>query len=233
MSQIPVELMAWLRDLRHQVAANPAHANLEPKGEPIPFFGDIRSAKILTVGVNPSRTEFNSKRWDGIDTDSRWTKRLIDYFHQPNVQWHPWFLTWEAALMLLGCSYEDRSAAHLDLSPRATVRMSSAPPDLFNTMVQADLHWLFESIAFCPNARVVLAAGSLTNQGLVGNYLREQAHEHGFSVEVVDGIPILVSNCGRIRLPLLSFPKGPSAPDKFELISAVFDKRDVIRRFLD
>lgn len=233
MSQIPVKLMAWLRDLRHQVVNNPADANLQPVGEPIPFFGDIRSAKILTVGVNPSSTEFAPGRWAEDTPDSQWAHRLLNYFHIHDVPSHKWFLPWEASLRLLGCSYEDRSAAHLDLSPRATVRMRNAPPDLFNAMVQTDLHWLFESIAFCPNARVVLAAGSLTKQDQVGNYLRVQAPEHGFSVEVVDGISTLVSNSGRIRLPLLSFPRGPSAEDRFELISAVFAKRDVIRRFLD
>ena len=30
---------------------------------PIPFFGNIKSARILTVGVNPSNGEFKNRGW--------------------------------------------------------------------------------------------------------------------------------------------------------------------------
>ena len=40
--------------------------NGEPK-YPIPFFGNLLKAEILTVGLNPSADEFNNRGWkDGL-----------------------------------------------------------------------------------------------------------------------------------------------------------------------
>jgi len=70
------DLMRWLLSLHQQVEiTNPAFASLNPTGRPIPFFGDIRTARVLTVGVNPSPTEFNSDRWDQITNSTQWTHR--------------------------------------------------------------------------------------------------------------------------------------------------------------
>jgi len=126
MSTIPPELMSWLTNLRQQVEAeDPTYAELHRRGMPIPFFGDLRTARVLTLGVNPAASEFDEMRWDGVSTDVQWAYRLINYFHQPHVSWHKWFRPWEASLRLLGCSYENRTAAHLDLSPRATMPMGA------------------------------------------------------------------------------------------------------------
>jgi hypothetical protein len=87
---------------------------------PIPFFGDIRNAKVLTLALNPSWTEFSEGRnWSpGLDINAL-TTRLIHYFDLPEPNPHPWFEHRRSALELLGCSYKT-DAAHIDLHPFPT-----------------------------------------------------------------------------------------------------------------
>ena len=233
MSIASVELVHWLAGVRHTVAeTNPGFAVLNPVGLPIPIFGDIRTARVLTIGVNPSSGEFNPPtRWATVTTDSQWVHRLLNYFHVPGAPWHDWFLPWEASLKLIGCSYEDRTAAHLDLSPRATTAMSQSPRPQFCHMVQADVHWLFEVLAFAPCARLVLAAGAMISPAPdewlpIGSYLETAAPHHGAQIQGNENVPRLLTDDGRVSLPIFSFPNGPSARDKFKLIGDVFAARD-------
>lgn len=238
---ISPELMRWLTGLRQQVEqTNPEFTALKPVGKPIPFFGDIRTARVLTIGVNPSPSEFSDDRWNGVNDDSQWAHRLLNYFHHHRVPWHTWFRPWESSLRLLGCSYEDRTAAHLDLSPRATTRMSEVPQELrptFCNMVESDLHWLFDFLAFAPNVRLLLAAGSMMRPepgaGIpVGAYLVEEALNHDVQIANLGTGHILTCHAGRIALPLYSFRSGPSANDKFKLVNDVFEARENLIRLL-
>src|SRR5688572_897091 len=108
---------------------------------PIPFFGKLAEADVLTVGVNPSWTEFNYPRWHRNTTDSASRPVLWNYFDLTDH--HRWFLKWEKALNEIHCSYREGKrflAAHIDLSPRATVAMSKvSDPALFREMVKNDL----------------------------------------------------------------------------------------------
>ena len=94
MSVASPELMRWLMNLRKQVVrTNPGFAVLNPTGWPIPFFGDIGKARVLTVGVNPAPSEFTPPaRWATVTNDDEWADRLLNYFHVPGVPWHQWFL---------------------------------------------------------------------------------------------------------------------------------------------
>src|SRR5262249_35151043 len=157
--------------------------SLNRSGWPIPFFGDIRTARVLTLGVNPSPTEFSRSRWVDVTNDSQWAHRLLNYFNLPSIPWHEWFLPWETSLRLLGCSYEARTAAYLDLSPRATDIMSQAPRAGFCNMVAGDIHWFFESLAFATNARLLLAAGGMIKPepngwSPIGSYVKQHAARH-------------------------------------------------------
>lgn len=71
----------------------------------IPFFGDVESAKALTVGVNPSAGEFINRGWPRTISKEIHTGRLQNYFTNEFVQPHPWFKTWTEALELLDLSY--------------------------------------------------------------------------------------------------------------------------------
>lgn len=45
-------------------------------GWPIPFFGDLQKAHILTVGVNPASGEFEERRkWDQVTRTDAWRNR--------------------------------------------------------------------------------------------------------------------------------------------------------------
>ena len=89
---------------------------IEKKGayKPIPFFGNIESAKVLTVGVNPSRTEFDDNRnWPREDMHAKDLKnRLVKYFNPEEsfCREHGWFEEWERVLNLINFSYFNGTA---------------------------------------------------------------------------------------------------------------------------
>lgn len=101
-------------------ALNPA---LFPEGTtlyPVPFFGDIRRATVLTLSLNPARTEFDSnRRWmPGLD-EYALTSRLLHYFDLPQPGPHRWFGQLESSLAAIDCSYQTNTA-HIDLCPLPT-----------------------------------------------------------------------------------------------------------------
>ncbi len=105
-----------------------AHPNLFPENNnlyPIPFFGDIRRAELITLALNPSCREFDLDRhWPANNgpealTPSDLTNRLLSYFHLRKVKRYGWLDECEKGLLMLGCSYQ-RNAAHIDLHPLPT-----------------------------------------------------------------------------------------------------------------
>jgi hypothetical protein len=102
--------------------------------KPIPFFGRLDTAIVLTVGVNPSADEFRADRatiWRGVTSSADLLNRLTSYFESAP---HPWFGPWRSALNLLGVAYENGTAAHLDLSARATISMQNVDAVRKSTM---------------------------------------------------------------------------------------------------
>ena len=87
---------------------------------PIPFFGDIRKATVLTVALNPAWTEFReSRHWLPKFDAHALATRLLLYFDLPTPAPHRWFRDRQAALAVLECSY-GTNAAHIDLHPLPT-----------------------------------------------------------------------------------------------------------------
>lgn len=111
---------------------------------PVPFFGDISSAAVATVGINPSNREFvgldgirlseglrrlptleslGKRHWSDIDGSH--VRTLLDecrtYFMRN--PYDRWFGTLEGIISRIPASYYGRrpSACHLDLIPYATV----------------------------------------------------------------------------------------------------------------
>lgn len=160
-------LIAELYD--HVDATEARYASLARPGvrvHPVPYFGGIASARVVTVGVNPSAEEFVGGRWPHArPTPSALRERLDCYFERAP---HPWFRVWDDALGHLSVSYRE-GAAHLDLSPRATLgfqafRGEPARRDLFLDMVRGDLPWFGRLLAEqCPAVRLVLFAGGVGN----------------------------------------------------------------------
>jgi hypothetical protein len=76
----------------------------------IPFFGNPATARIATVGANPSSTEFDHGRdWGNVKSRTEWKKRLRDYFKHKTPA-HEWFEPWRIGLEMLGASYPLRLA---------------------------------------------------------------------------------------------------------------------------
>lgn len=86
---------------------------------PLPFFGPIEHAEVVTFGLNPSTDEFTNKRHWARTADAVLPDELVNYWSNEDRAPHPWFRPWETVLSELGVSYTS-NAAHIDLSPRAT-----------------------------------------------------------------------------------------------------------------
>jgi hypothetical protein len=142
--------------------------NTTPKSQkPIPFFGNPDTALVATIGVNPSSEEFQESRgWAKVTTVGQWKSRLYSYFNH-QVPPHEWFDPWRIGLALLGLSYEDGSAVHLDLSYRATTAMlknRATDHAEFRRMLQHDADHFFRLLLLCTNLRLLLALGPIPPQ---------------------------------------------------------------------
>ncbi len=179
------KLQSYIQDVTVNVqTTQPQHNQLlrhRVKTHPIPFFGDVEHARVLTVGVNPSAHEFVKKRhWPEEMTITELTSRLQNYFLPGPVPPHKWFSTWSQALVPLGVSYQS-GAAHLDLSPRATASMSSSSTDQekFAEMIEQDAQWFFKLIPMCSEARLLIFAGCVT-KWYMNDFVECIAAYHGF-----------------------------------------------------
>jgi hypothetical protein len=153
---------------------------------PIPFFGDISTAQVLTVGVNPSADEFVENEWPKQQmTADQLGVRCREYFL--NETSHPWFTGWERALVHLRASYRNGSAAHIDLSPRATESMGGLVErglgHRFIELIEHDLSLFFDVLKECKKAKLILLAGSITGQWYANELLQKLAPYHGFQLE--------------------------------------------------
>lgn len=138
---------------------------------PMPFFGNPITAEFVTLGVNPSATEFNGGRWptSGVST-ARLQERLINYFTDAVVPAHRWFDGYENCLGVLGRSYRE-DTVHVDLSPRATKAMGSADRHLFVRMVAGDLTTFIETLKLCRSVKAGLMSGSVTGRYYFDEFL--------------------------------------------------------------
>lgn len=157
--------------------------NGEPK-YPIPFFGNLLTAELLTVGLNPSADEFKAQGWqDGLFTESL-TERLLSYFLASP---HGWFEKWVEALNILNeaPSYRDGRVAHLDISPRATQSFgsfSAAQAKDFDVMLRRDISWLFRLISQFTNPKLVLMAGTASKTHYLDRLANECAKQHSYKL---------------------------------------------------
>jgi hypothetical protein len=167
---------------------------------PIPFFGNPRTAVLATVGVNPSSGEFRTGRnWSGVRTSAEWKRRLRDYFKLRTPP-HRWFEPWRTGLSVLGLSYEDGTAAHLDVSYRSTRAMlqNSRTDRLeFRRMVERDVQWFFRLLPLCPNLRGLLVFGPIIRDARscesLADFVRKSAPRHGFNLSQNDGSQIFTT----------------------------------------
>jgi hypothetical protein len=188
---------------------------------PIPFFGDIEKAEIITVGVNPAATEFSKNRkWRATEATPEYLEtRLRNYFRSDDPIYHTWFSPWIESLKVLNDRTYGSHSAHLDLSPRATKPMRKLPSARFLEMIELDLRFFFETILLCRSAKVVLIAGAVTNRFYINEFLQKHAPQFGFELQGefhrhsgggMTCIHDLVSKDGDFRIPVFFFSRGPA-----------------------
>ena len=205
---------------------------------PIPFFGDVSCARVLTVGINPSATEFVDGRWPLQIGAGDLADRLTEYFDLPHQPAHPWFARWEDALNVIGLSYRN-GVAHTDFSPRPTISMSSLDVVRFTEMVREDIRWFFELLPLCGRLRAVFVAGCVTKKTYASAFLAKMAPAFGFSVSG------RVTSVGKARvgllhlsghglsLPIFSCSVSPSARDSALLAVRLKEHQREIRSWLE
>ena len=211
----------------------PDYKTLEPKQrngvpiqtQPIPFFGDIENARVLTVGVNPSATEFDPLRWPDQVPVNELKDRLIDYYELEQVKPDKWFNTWTDALKHLKASYQADAAhlaAHIDLSPRVTKSMGSVDPYDFLTMVKADAKWFFELVQECKAARLMLMSGTVTKCYYMDDFVTRIANEHGFELKPLslkgEGFKFYRLHGPGVDLPVFFSSVSPSGGKRRDLL---------------
>lgn len=226
------------------------------KTMPIPFFGDIEEAEILTIGVNPAAGEFKNRNWPESEATAEYLEpRLRNYFlsDPPYPDPYTWFLPWEKSLDILNdCSRRRVTAAHLDLSPRATRAMSNLPVEAFLKMVKADLEIFFETLLFCKHAKVLLLAGSVPSVNPSVNkkyqdlneFLRDSSPSFGFELKGPEGSQpnrgkgstcrdMLISQKLDRQLPVFFFSHSPSHQNKEDVVCLVERRKVDICRYLN
>jgi len=150
------------------------YAELAPtriRWHPLPFFGSLDRARVITLGLNPSTNEFTRQRnWPFEITSVELAERLVNYWNVEIPGPHPWFRPWSTVLTDMGASYA-LDAAHVDLSPRPTNGRKSELRTLFISMLQTDALLWMEALNRAPNCKLILAAGSATNDSF--GYINE------------------------------------------------------------
>jgi len=151
--------------------------------QPIPFFGNVLQARILTVGVNPAESEFKGNRWPKKRLPApELTHRLLNYFQEPQAFPHTWFWWWEEALQHAGYSYFNGTAAHVDISPRPTFPARQVGSDAFLNMVCGDLRIFRDLLLLCPDVKNLAWSGTVTNQFHMTSFIQESGPAHGLAI---------------------------------------------------
>jgi len=158
---------------------------IDYKTYPIPFFGNIESAKVITVGINPASSEFRATRnWPQNINVEYLIHRLHNYFNFPGIPPHSWFSRWEMALNLLDLSFYSGVAAHIDLSPRPTINLGKIDNvNLFEQMVEHDLIWFLKLLNYCRSLKLLLIAGAVTKRYYINEFIKKHCHQYGFRLE--------------------------------------------------
>lgn len=126
---------------------------------PITFFGNIQKADVLTLALNPARTEFeNCRNWSEGLNGAALCNRLMRYFDLPEAEPHRWFDNCSVALSFLGRSYCWR-AAHIDLLPYPTLFQKELVPNdratLANYASEMPRH-LLRILEHCPLVKLII-----------------------------------------------------------------------------
>jgi hypothetical protein len=190
-----------------------------PGSTPVVAFGDPVSAKVATVGINPSSGEFRNsagallagddrrlatleslglERYDQI-TDEHAAAIVDDCAAYFDRRPYRWFDPLDAVIKQgLGASYRDRSACHLDLVQWATWPLwGELTAEVQHELLRADVPFLKRQLRATPFA-VVLVNGRSVMSALERNGIVRWRH-----VETIEGPPavqVSLAAAGTTRL---------------------------------
>ena len=134
--------------------------------------------------------------------------------------------------MPLGVSYQD-GAAHVDLSPRATLPMSRVDTELFTKMIQEDIQWFFELVSQCGRADLLIVAGCLTKKPwYISKFIEDNAAYHNLQFNN----QAMTKGEGKTSCCRLSSPSGdlpafycsvsPSARNRHVLVTRIKEHKE-------
>lgn len=180
---------------------------------PIPFFGRLARARVVTLGLNPSTREFaDARRWPPRLDGEGLACRLAAYFESDAPPPVDWFAPWAAALLSIGSSYTV-DAAHIDLSPRATRSAGTfkrAPEKLlFLEMLRTDAPLWVMALESAPDLKCVLTAGSATNSHYLNEFIMRELAGAGVRLR---GDWRRRPGPGQVAFHVLSLPSGRECP---------------------
>ena len=207
---------------------------------PIPFFGRVDVARVLTVGVNPSAGEFQNRGWPSHVDGHYLTQRLLQYFERGSAHPHPWFRVWQSALRTLDISYLTGDAAHIDISPWATAAMSQNDPEDFAAMMQRDIPKMFNLIDKLINVRLLLMAGTVTKKYYMNDFVARTCKNSGWELagpspnSGAGRVAFQVLKKGQRALPCFFCSVSPSSYNNAELlVQRVDESSDKLRLWLE
>jgi|ERR1041385_2493736 hypothetical protein len=230
-------LTNWLHILAAEVKkTKPEFARNVVPGFPIPFFGNVLKARVLTVGVNPSSGEFRrGRQWKRPLKLPGWQERLLSYFNWPEVPAHEWFETWSICLELLSLSYAGGEAAHVDVSPRPTIPMLDEQTDKgeFRAMVEHDVRWFFQLLGKLQQVQLLLVAGPIPGENdqnqQLADFIKDQAKNHHCRWLDRHPLPTLTTPGRCEGIPVFVCPYERGVDGLYSMVRQVYRNRGLLR----
>jgi hypothetical protein len=162
-------------------ASCPDDCSVVPGSTPVVAFGDVRRARVATLGLNPSRAEFLDRSGRELDGEERRleTHRSIGYSDLSSAPhavinqvfegcngyfqrrpYTPWFNKFNPILDAVNGSYSNGTACHLDLIQWATnpTWRRLKPKSLREKLLAADAPFLLKQLEL-ENVRLLLLNG--------------------------------------------------------------------------
>jgi hypothetical protein len=164
-------MMTVSPDIRERLYARlrqPPSSSSVPQSLPVLFFGDLFTAGVATVGLNPSDQEYLGRGGVELDGAARRFETLTSLgaanrssltdeqcncaiqrmrtYYQPGQPIYGWFRALDRVTRAMGYRYETGEVAHLDLAQEATnptwSKLSQISPTEFDALRSADLPFL-------------------------------------------------------------------------------------------
>jgi hypothetical protein len=171
--------MAISPNIRQRLYARlrqPPSSSSVPLSLPVLFFGDLFTAGVATVGLNPSDKEYLDRGGTELDGAARRFETLTSLgvanrasltdkqcehaiqrmrtYYQPGKPIYGWFRSLDRVTRAMGYSYEVGEVAHLDLAQEATnptwSKLAKTSPAEFASLRSTDLPFLLWQLEMFP-----------------------------------------------------------------------------------